>query len=83
MREVSRVSKSGDTMTSDLNMSGNEITGLSLAQPTTDGHTATKGYVDLLAQTTNTNIESKVLLLDGMTQPTQDISWNKKNYEFG
>lgn len=47
IREITRVSKRGDTMAGNLNMGGNEITGLSPAEPTTDGHAATKGYVDL------------------------------------
>lgn len=72
------VSKAGDNMNGDLTMGGNEIKGLSIAQPTTDGHAATKAYVDLMAQATTSNIETKVLLLDGTTQPTQDIDWNGK-----
>lgn len=47
IREITRISKRGDTMAGNLNMGGNEITGLSPAEPTTDGHAATKGYVDL------------------------------------
>ena len=77
-RERTRVAVRGDTMTGDLNMGGNEITGLSTGQPTTDGHATSKAYVDALAQATTSNIESKVLMLDGTTQPTQDISLNNK-----
>ena len=60
----------------NIDMNSKKLT--NLADPTNNSDAVTKSFLDQLLIATTNNVEAKTLLLDGTTQPTQDISWNNK-----